>query len=452
MWPKQNFIDNKDCEIEAKREFVALVKENITRVLPDISHFSKWLCLIRSTAWVFLSSQRWRGCRNITLTPDLLQKAELSWIRKVQQESFGLEFQQIKNGKELDKNSRLKNLSPIINDDDLIRIDGRIQAANDVPYEVKFPIILDGKNRYTRLMVQYYHEKFGHASPETVVNELRQKYWIIKLCPTVRSISSQCQWCRIQKAKPQITRMDDLPIERLGHHRRSFTFCGIDYFGPMLITIGRRNEKRWGVLITCLTTRAIHLEIASSMSTNSAIMALRRMIARRGSPSEIFSDNGTNLMGMDLELQKSIKDVDFSTIEQEMTSRGIKWRYIPPATPHMGGSWERLVRSVKLALAVTLKSRAPKEEVLSTLLAEAENIINSRPLTHVSIDHQEMESLTPNHFLIDSSSGASIPGNFTNDDLCSRNTWRKSQRLADMFWARWLKEYMPSLVVRKCWT
>lgn len=151
-------------------------------------------------------------------------------------------------------------------------------------------------------------------------------------------------------------------------------------------------------------------------------MALRRMIARRGCPSEIFSDNGTNLKGMDSELHKAIKEIDYDTIEQEMTSRGIKWRYIPPSTPHIGGSWERLVRSVKLALGVTLKSRAPKEEVLSTLLAEAENVVNSRPLTHVSVDHCEEESLTLNHFLISSSSGAPVTGKFTNDDLCSRKT------------------------------
>ncbi|XP_051162206.1 uncharacterized protein LOC127282148 [Leptopilina boulardi] len=224
MWPKQNSIDRKiSCETEAKREFVTVVKENITQVLPEISHFSKYLCLIRSTSWVLVSPQRWRGNKNATLTPDLLQKAELAWIKQLQRECFGSEIQKLKDCKQLDKDSRLKDLSPVMDADGVTRIDGRIKVATDVSYDVKFPVILDGKHPFTRLLVQYYHEKFGHASPETIVNELRQKYWIIKLRPT--------------KAKPQIPRMGDLPIERLGHHQRPFTFCGIDYFGPMLVTV-----------------------------------------------------------------------------------------------------------------------------------------------------------------------------------------------------------------------
>lgn len=115
-----------------------------------------------------------------------------------------------------------------------------------------------------------------------------------------------------------------------------------------------------------------------------------------------------------------------------------------------GGSWERLLRSDKIALVSTLKERTPREEVLATLLVEAEHVINSRPLTRVSIDHRDAEALTPNYFLLGSSLGVASPGQFTDADLYSRKTWRKSQRLADMFWSRWIKEYLPSLVVRKC--
>ncbi|XP_043471745.1 uncharacterized protein LOC122504628 [Leptopilina heterotoma] len=246
--------------------------------------------------------------------------------------------------------------------------------------------------------------------------------------------------------------MGELPNERVKHHHRPFTFCGMDYFGPIAVTVGRRQQKRWGVLVTCLTTRAVHLEIASSLSADSTIMALRRMMARRGNPTEVFSDNGTNMVGANTELKRAISEIDRAELEQELTNRGIKWRFIPPGTPHMGGSWERLVRSVKVALNAVLTSRAPKEEVLATLIAEAEHVVNSRPLTHLSMDHQDKESLTPNHFLLGSSSGVTVPEKFTDHDLCSRKTWRKAQRLADMFWARWIKEYLPNLVARKCWS
>jgi len=225
----------------------------------------------------------------------------------------------------------------------------------------------------------------------------------------------------------------------------------MDYFGPLSVTIGRRHEKRYGVLFTCLSTRAVHIEIAASLSTDSTIMAIRRMIGRRGCPQQLHSDNGTNLRGADTELRKALMELDQQRITQEMTSRGIDWKFIPPSAPHMGGAWERLVRSVKVALGSTLNERSPKEEVLQTLFVEAEYIVNSRPLTHVSLDPDDLEALTPNHFLLGSSSGNVVPGVFTDSDLHLRKLWRQGQRLADCFWRRWIKEYLPILTRRTKW-
>lgn len=117
--------------------------------------------------------------------------------------------------------------------------------------------------------------------------------------------------------------MGELPYARLSHHNRPFTFCGLDYFGPMLVTVGRRHEKRWGVIFTCLTTRAVHLELAASLDTNSTIMSLRRMMSRRGNPTEIYSDNGTNLVGANTELRNAIRDIDYDSMISEMSNRGI---------------------------------------------------------------------------------------------------------------------------------
>ncbi|CAG4944692.1 unnamed protein product [Colias eurytheme] len=127
---------------------------------------------------------------------------------------------------------------------------------------------------------------------------------------------------------------------------------------------------------------------------------------------------------------------------------GVTWKFIPPGAPNMGGAWERLVRSVKVALEVTMKERCPREEVLHTLLLEAEHIVNSRPLTHL-IENQEEEMLTPNHFLIGRSCGASRIGQFENWELVGRETWKSVQRLADHFWQRWIREYLPTLLPRK---
>jgi hypothetical protein len=125
--------------------------------------------------------------------------------------------------------------------------------------------------------------------------------------------------------------------------------------------------------------------------------------------------------------------------------------FIPPQAPHTGGCWEGLIRSVKTALSAILKERHPKEEVLRTLMTEVENIKNSRPLTHVPIDDEENEALTPNHFLIGRSSSRGSIGVFTEDDMVLRKLWRRSQLMADQFWHRWVKEFLPTLTRRTKW-
>jgi hypothetical protein len=245
--------------------------------------------------------------------------------------------------------------------------------------------------------------------------------------------------------------MGNIPDCRL--QPNTFPFCktGVDYFGPMEVVVRRSREKRYGVLFTCLSTRAVHLELAGSLSTDSCIIAIRRFISRRGNPLEIHSDNGTNFKGAAVELKKAINEMDQEKIGDVCNSKGIQWHFIPPHAPHMGGCWERLVRSVKVALAAVLKERSPKEEVLMTLLIEVEQIVNSRPLNHVSLEDGSEEALTPNHFLIGRSSSAGAPGLFSEDDMDLRKLWRKSQLLADRFWQRWIKEYLPTLTRRTKW-
>lgn len=165
-------------------------------------------------------------------------------------------------------------------------------------------------------------------------------------------------------------------------------------------------------------------------------------MGRRGCPpTEIWSDHGTNLRGADEELRRSA----IEATQEEASNHFVAWRYIPPSASFMGGAWERLVRSVKTALAATLHERAPKEEVLATILTETEHTINSRPLTHVSTNADDDEALTPNHFLMGGPSTVPQPGAFNDDDLAGRKDWRTSQRLADIFWARWVREYLPSV-------
>ena len=164
------------------------------------------------------------------------------------------------------------------------------------------------------------------------------------------------------------------------------------------MTVGRRTEKRWIALFSCLVTRAVHLEVAHGLTTQSCLMAVYRFVGRRGWPCEFFSDNGTNLRGASKEVLEVVRGIGDDCADQ-ITNARTKWTFNPPATPHMGGVWERLVRSVKEMLTALDDGRRVTDEILQTTIVEAEGIINSRPLTYVSQQTEEAEALTPNHFL-----------------------------------------------------
>ncbi|XP_073967153.1 uncharacterized protein [Choristoneura fumiferana] len=173
-------------------------------------------------------------------------------------------------------------------------------------------------------------------------------------------------------------------------------------------------------------------------------MSIRRFAARRGLPTKILSDNGTSFVGANRQMCEFYSD----GVQDFAASKCIEWCFIPPAAPFMGGCWERLVKTVKSALLVTLKERSPREELLHTLLLEAEALVNSRPLTYVT-ENGQYESLTPFHFLIGTSSNQQTPARLNDGAFSLRKEWQKVLRLSEHFWGRWLKEYLPSLRPKK---
>ena len=219
----------------------------------------------------------------------------------------------------------------------------------------------------------HHHLRLYCTSNKHVLNELRQKYWILKGLATVQKISSSCPSCRRQQAKPEPPVMADLPSSRLGYQQPPFTNTGVDYFGPMLVRHGRKTEKRYGVLFTCLTTRAVHLEIAHSLDTNSCLMAIRRMIAKRGKPANIWSDKGTNFVGAEKELREAVKRLDGERIGDQLSADGVQWHFNPPSSPHFGGVWERLVQSAKRAPKAVAGKQCVNDETLLTFMAEVES-------------------------------------------------------------------------------
>eukprot|EP00117_Sycon_ciliatum_P017532 scpid35642/ scgid16489/ len=450
-------VEPEDTDPELKREFcgATVATTSLQEALPDIARFSSWMRLVRTTAWVtrFVERLKARVAKKAVnpsseLLPSEFRHAQQLWWENVQQQSFPDELAALQQGKPVTRSSRLASLTLSLLHSTIV-VNGRTDNTPHLPESTKHPVLLDPDHRYTRLLILQHHVWAGHQGQEQVRNDLRQQYWIPRSRAAVRRAWNSCLRCRHLAATPQPPVMAPLPECRTAAYERPFSHTGVDYFGPIEVTVGRRREKRYGVLFTCLTVRAVHLEIASSLTTDSCIMAIRRMIARRGYPAVLYSDNGTNFKGAERELAEAIAALDVGDLMRELTPRNIKWVFNPPAAPHMGGAWERLVRSVKIALKATLKERTPRDEVLTTVMAEAECIVNGRPLTHVSIDHADAESLTPNHFLLGGNHRAVAPGKF--DEKCLRKQWRISQAMIDMFWQRWVREYLPTLTRRTKW-
>jgi hypothetical protein len=199
-----------------------------------------------------------------------------------------------------------------------------------------------------------------------------------------------------------------------------------------------------------MATRAIHLELASNLSTDAMIVALRNFIFRRGQVSDIYSDNGTNFVGANKELKAEWLQIS-QNMAEKATKFEITWHFNPPSAPNFGGAWERLVRSVKQCLEALLKSSFPREDTLRSALIEAEFIVNSRPLTHVSIEDEDEEALTPNHFLIGCSGNVPTIMQFDLNNECGRKQWKIASQISNSFWRKWIRSYLPEISRRTKW-
>ena len=279
------------------------------------------------------------------------------------------------------------------------------------------------------------------------MNSLFQRFWIIKTTSAIRRVITNCTHCRLQYAKPN----QQLMAYRLQVDSHPFTYCGVDYFGPLVIRQKRSNIKRYGCLFTCLTTRAVHLEVATDLSADAFINALRRFLSRRGPVICMYSDNGTNLVGVERMLHEALQKWNEHQVQEFLLQKEIRWSFNPPSASHMGGVWERMIRSVRRILISLTSQRNLSDDQLHTFLLEAESILNSRPLSPVILDIDEQKPLTPNHLLKLHPTQELPPVLTSKEDCYAKCRWLYVQFLADQFWRRFSSEYFRMIISRQKW-
>ena len=258
----------------------------------------------------------------------------------------------LRNGNPVRKYSHIASLNPVLVDG-LVRSKGRLISGT----MNKCPIILPSGHHVTTLIIRHLHETKGHVGMQQVLAATRENYWIVKRHSAVKKVIKGCIMCKRQHASLCTQQMAPLLEEKISPDKPPFSFVGIDYFCPLIVKAGCTHLKGYGCLFTCLTARSVHLEVAHSLTADSFIAAFQRFSGRRGAPEKVFSDNGTNLVKGDRELCKSIQEWNKSTIEKHMTQKEIEWHFHPPCTSHMGGVWERMIRSTRTVLKDSLRNR-----------------------------------------------------------------------------------------------
>ena len=454
-WPAAPANKEVDCDDpEVKAVASAATVQRATPIEGLARHYSSWSRLVRAVALLRRLIRLWRrrrsrqsellGAEPSPLALADLEAAECCILRDVQFQHFRSEMSELKAGRPVRTSSSLARLDPWL-DGDVLRVGGRLKNSA-LPLDSKCPRILPRRDPVVDLIITGAHEKAGHEGRQHVLADLRTSYWILGANAAVRRCISRCISCKKRQKQPESQKMADLPEERVQVGEKAFTHTGVDYFGPFYVKRGRSLVKKYGVVFTCLAIRAVHIEVADSLSTDSFICALRRFVARRGGVRSLRSDQGTNFVGAEKELRQELSYLKehADSIREAALRCNIDWHFHPPHASHFGGVWERQIRTIRKILNSLLTQQSFSDETLQTLLCEVEAIINNRPLTPVSADVRDELPLTPNHLLL--LRCVLFPPSVT---VCDhRRSWRQAGYLADQFWRRWRQEFLPLLQVR----
>ncbi|XP_064469845.1 uncharacterized protein LOC135384579 [Ornithodoros turicata] len=429
-----------------------VVVTHVTTTTPplfDLKRYSTYQRILRVTAWImrFTTNCQPKNRASGPLSSLEIEQAEKYWVKQAQYQAYQEEIIALSQGEKLRESSKIVRLQPFIDDLGVLRLTGRLQYADDTE-EVKHPILLPKEHPLTRHIAEGAHRRTLHGGVQATLTDLRQRWWITQARQLVKSILLRCRVCARFRATRATAPTGPLPADRI-NRSHPFDTNGIDFAGPVYAKTGGAPQKSYIALFTCATTRAIHLELVSDLTSKSFIMAFRRFISRRGPPSTVYTDNALTFERAERDIKK-LWDVIRSDDTQNFASTSrIHWKYIVERAAWWGGWWERMVRTVKQCLRRVLGRQCLTFEQMTTLLHEAEAAVNSRPLTFLPSTPDEPIALTPAHLLIGRTLTALLSGPVTTGPPSSavslRERWRHLQRLADHFWRRWKREYLLEL-------
>ena len=411
-----------------------------------------------------------RGLRleTLKLDPGEIEEAKGTLVRIAQERFFPEEIKILREQRwrnepqdistdERARKSRILRLSPFLDQDDLLRCRSRLNKQEIYGYDKTYPIILDKDSSLARMLVERAHQEIGHPVGHNAAKaRVSSKYAILGLGTLIKSLKWKCVYCQIRSSRPAVQQQAALPSGRLGPKLRAFADCGMDYAGPFEIKMGRGKPRRkvWILLITCLATRAVHLEATGGMETTHVINALSRMADVRGVPETMVTDNQTSFAKADKDLRAWLESLDFHQIRQATRnfrgSRGIEWTFNPPHAPHFGGIYEIMIKAAKRALYDTIRREDLTEEEFRTVVSKVAWMLNQRPIQRVG-DTNDFETLCPAHFLGGSPDEAAFPPDLPETRMDLPQRLKQQLEIQRHFWARFQQEIVPELAPRTKW-
>lgn len=452
-WPEQPTLAEVNCERKTKAFTIQSDQEDI------LERFSSYNRALRVYCYVFRFAQRCQRKPLLENRKDYITAAELLFVKyrlvKLAQIAyFPSEYRALENNLPISQKSRLLTLNPFRDEEGLLRVNGRLSDSN-LSFNERHPIIMPERARLCKLFIEFTHRVLLHAENNLMLRAIRQEFYVIRLKNSVKQCVRNCKICTIYKHRIHNQIMAALPPERCTFSL-PFTYTGIDFAGPFDVKTSRlRNskiQKGYAAIFVCFSTRAIHLESCSELTSEAFLATFDRFVGRRGLPAKVFSDNGTNFVGASRALQREYRQF-LQKSEEHIVNKfglhGFTWNFIPPHAPHMGGLWEAGVKSMKSHMRKTAGNIKFTFEEFTTLLVRIESVLNSRPLSPISEDPSELIPLTPGH-LLKGAPLVAVPECYS-DNLSLINRWQKLKILQIHFAKRWKNEYISDMQRRYKW-
>lgn len=454
-WPKLHHVS--ETNEESRKRVICSMKTIIHINFQMIENYSSLSKLLRVTSYClrFVNNMRKPlSLRKIGfLTPLELDASLLFWVKITQECNYSDEISRLSKHSNISKASKLVRLTPIVGTDGILRVGGRLCNAK-MNYNEQHPMILPKSSKLTSLLIADAHKTTLHGGTQQTLGYLQRRFWIVDARNQVRHFIHKCIVCFRQRGVTEHQIMANLPPARVTAFR-PFLHTSIDYSGFFKVRSakgrGMHATKAYIAVFVCLSTKAIHLELVSDLTTSAFLAAFKRFTSRRGICSDVYSDNGTNFVGAYHNLQKDFAKAQKSIIINTLSSNGTEWHFSPPLSPHFNGLVESGVRSVKHHIKRVVGESTLTFEEFYTVLTQIEACLNSRPLYQLTSDPKDLSALTPGHFLIGEAINTVPNPNLLEVRENHLTRWQVVQRMYQHFWTRWSQEYFHQLYQRSKW-